>query len=141
MIDTKAHSGELTEGDGMLWRGRTPIRKEINGVEAQADYTRQVLGLDANPVLCFVGTRLPRPVMMVGQSRVVALEALVSHLSSTPALLTEQQIDVAFRRVEAWQLNPPAPEHRPDQNVPCAARNSLHPKPTERRRRRREMES
>lgn len=108
VIDTKNWSGNLTAGNGMLWRGRQPIRKEIAGVEAQAAHAQSVLGLAANPVLCFVNTGLPRPAQMVGRTRVVSLDALVPHLQSSPSVLSSQDVDLAARKVEAWKRNPPA---------------------------------
>ena len=112
VIDSKHWSGELTAGKGTLWRGRTPIRKETDSVEEQAAYARQVLGLTANPVLCFIGTRLPRPAQMVGRARVISLEALVPHIEAGDAVLTEAQVDAAFDKVRAWRKNPPEPEVR-----------------------------
>ncbi|MBK6669735.1 MAG: NERD domain-containing protein [Actinobacteria bacterium] len=112
VIDTKSWAGRLTEGKGMLWRGRTPIRREIESVERQAEYARQVLSLDTNPVLCFVGTELPRAAQMVGRTRVLSLPALVHHITSSTAVLNAPQVDAAGRLAQRWLANPPPVEVR-----------------------------
>ncbi len=110
VIDSKNWSGSLTAGKGTLWRGRTPIRREVASLEKQAAYARAVLGLDTNPMLCFIATRLPRPAQMVGRCRVVSLDVLVPYLESHPSVLTPEEVDAAFRKVEAWAIKPPAVE-------------------------------
>ncbi|MFN8051042.1 MAG: nuclease-related domain-containing protein [Acidimicrobiales bacterium] len=107
VIDSKAWHGQLTAGDGTLWRGRHPIRKEISSVEQQASYARNVLGFDVNPVLCFVGTKLPRPAQMVGRVRVVELPALIEHLTAGQITMLPEHITAALERAGRWRQRPP----------------------------------
>lgn len=66
VIDTKNYRCTLTAGDGTLWRGRYPIRKECSGVAWQASKIGELVGHPARPVLCFVETKLPEPVQQLG---------------------------------------------------------------------------
>ena len=113
VIDTKNHSGRLTANKGMLWNGRFPIRKEIEGVERQADYASEVLGSDVSAVLCFPIAELPRPAQMVERTRVLSLGALVEFISSGPVVLADDRVATLAERAEQWKVRPPGIEPRP----------------------------
>lgn len=128
LIDTKAWSGELTAGNGTLWRGRTPIRKEVEQVEWQAERAAERLGVDVNPMLCFVGTRLPRPAQMVGRARVVSLEALVGHIAGAPQVHLPQHVEGLDQWARTMQLSSPRQaDRRPQRPAPSTAPTAIPP--------------
>ncbi len=107
VIDSKNDAGEFTAGNGTLWKGKYPISQKVESVEAQARYARFALGVDANPVLCFVQAKLPRPAQMVGRVRVVELDALAQHIMAGQTLMLPQHIEGTVGRVGAWISRPP----------------------------------
>ena len=133
VIDSKNWSGSLSAGKGTLWRGRRPIRREVASVENQAAYAQSVLGLDTNPTICFITTRLPRPAQMVGRCRAVSLDVLVPYIEGTPTVLTPEQVDAAWTKVEAWAVKPPVVEQR---GAALPVSSPAKPTPTKTQRRR-----
>lgn len=82
VVDAKHYSQPLRVGDGMVWRGRHPIRKELDLVTWEAAQAATVLGVPVHPVLCFVGSELPVPTVDLPPVRVTTDAGLV------PAILT-----------------------------------------------------
>lgn len=121
VIDSKNDSGVLTANKGTLWNGRYPISKKVDGVEDQARYANFALGMDVNPVLCFVQAQLPRPAQMIGRTRVVELGALSHHIMSGQTTMLPQQIQLAVERVGEWIRRPPAMGQRPPSSPPATA--------------------
>ncbi len=130
VIDSKNWSGSLSAGKGTLWRGRRPIRREVASVENQAAYAQSVLGLDTNPTICFITTRLPRPAQMVGRCRVVSLDVLVPYIEATPTVLTPEQVDAAWTKVEAWAVKPPVVEPATNRGAALPVSSPASPTPT-----------
>lgn len=107
LIDTRAWAGELRAGDGTLWRGGTPIRDEIEHIERSAETVAARLGVDVNPMLCFVGTVLPRPAQMVERTRVVTLDALVDHVVGATPVLLPNTVEMLGHRARTMETEPP----------------------------------
>jgi hypothetical protein len=93
VIDTKNYRCTLTAGDGTLWRGRYPIRKECNGVAWQASVLSDLVGHQVQPMLCFVGTRLPKPVQQLGSVIACTDAALVATIKNRWQSATAVDVD------------------------------------------------
>ena len=92
VIDAKHYGGSLHEGNDMLWRGKFPIRHECETVAWEASKICDQLGHPVTPVLCFVGTCLPRPIHQIGQVAVCSADAVQSLVTHQRTVLTEPQI-------------------------------------------------
>lgn len=80
VVDAKHWSQPLRVGDGMVFRGRYPIRKELDTVAWEAGRAAAVLGVPVHPVLCFVGSMLPTRTIDLPPVRVTTGEHLVAGL-------------------------------------------------------------
>ena len=139
VIDTKNYRCTLTAGDGTLWRGRYPIRKECSGVAWQASKIGELVGHPARPVLCFVETKLPEPVQQLGPVIVCTDTALVTTIRTQVCSATAIDVDRVSGKLSRLVRFQGGQPHRSD-SVRSESR-SLQPtrspvsKPTSRRAR------
>ena len=137
VVDAKRYSQPLRVADGMVWRGRYSIRKELDTVTWEAAQAASVLGVPVHPVLCFVGSTLSDAVIDIGSVRATTDAHLIPAITSGIAgytindisritLLAERHLPTAGSLTQRVQQTRPSPQirkpaPRPNQRV---ARNN-----------------
>jgi hypothetical protein len=124
VVDAKRYSQPLRYADGMLWRGRYPLRKQVETVAWEAQQASAALQVPVTPMLCFVGAVLPMPVVDLPPVRATTGDALVPSILQGAAGLTIT--DISRITLLAQRLLPPA-------GTP-SARPAAKPNPTPKRR-------
>lgn len=116
VVDSKAHAGTYRSGNGTLWRGRYPIRKELRGAQSIAQRVSDHLDADASVVLCFTQATLPLPVNRLDGGMAVTLAALPSVVTAGPEVHSPAMVEWLTRLArELEQPTAAAPSRsRPD---------------------------
>ena len=92
VVDSKAYTGKLTAGDGTLWRGKYPIRKEVETLSFISGRIAEHLEVTVASILCFTEAELPQQVNQLGDSYAVTLDALVPTLCAGIAIHTAEKV-------------------------------------------------
>lgn len=122
LIDTKAYSVPLRYGDGTVWRGRYPLRKETAAVANYASAVSEVLRLPVIPVLCFVDNIVPPEASLLGSVRLVALDDLLALIAGGSGVRIDD-VDSVARLARTLRTPTPSPRAgRPD-DQPAARRS------------------
>lgn len=107
VIDAGDDVGEFVAVGGTLVNGSEPITPRLEAVSSNARYAREVLGVDANPVMCFADAKLPRSAQMVGRVRVVETSALADLIMAGQMILLPEHVQRTLERVGDWLRRPP----------------------------------
>ena len=92
VVDSKAYTGKLTAGDGTLWRGKYPIRKEVETLSFISGRIAEHLEVPVASILCFTEAELPQQVNQLGAAYAVTLDALVPTLCSGLAIHSAEKV-------------------------------------------------
>lgn len=128
VVDAKHWSQPLRVSDGMIWRGRYPIRKELEVVTWEARQAAAALGVPVHPMLCFVGSHLPTPTVDLGPVRATTDTALVAAICAGTA---------GYDITDISRITLLAHRHLPRAGQAPAASRSTHRSPATRPRPRR----
>jgi hypothetical protein len=126
LIDTKAYSVPLRYGDGTVWRGKYPLRKETAAVAAYASAVSDVLRLPVIPVLCFVDNTVPPEASLLGSVRLVAMDDLLALIAGGSGVRIGD-VDSVARLARTLRTPTPAPSAGLRDDQP-AARQSGAPR-------------
>jgi hypothetical protein len=107
VVDSKAYTGEYTDGSGTLWQGRRPIRKEVDTIEFISTRLAGHLDVPVRTILCFTDATLPRPVTDLGATKAVTLDALCGVIIDAPELHADAIVGWLARL--AGELEEPVP--------------------------------
>ena len=114
LVDSKAYSGRFTAGDDTLWRGRYPIRREVDTLDFITGRVATHLETSVRAVLCFTEAALPQRRTQLGAVVAVELPELTRLIVDSPVVLTGPQVDwfarLAAELVEPVDVNPSATE-------------------------------
>jgi hypothetical protein len=119
VVDSKNHRGPLRVGDGTIWQGRRPMRREVERVVWEAESASAAIGAPVEPLLCFVAAELPAAVVEVGGVRAVTPTTLLDVLQHGPADLS---LEATARLVLAAQRNLPPYGTTAPRSVPTTGR-------------------
>jgi hypothetical protein len=105
-VDAKRCKGKLTVSRGVVRVAGRDITKLLDQARTQAAVAATALaGHPAagtvQPVLCFVGTELPRKHTVVGGVHLVTRKGLTKLVSQPPAVLSEFEVHEAARVLDA----------------------------------------
>jgi hypothetical protein len=92
VVDSKAYTGKLTAGDGTLWRGKYPIRKEVDTLSFISGRIAEHLEVPVASILCFTEAELPQQLNQLGAAYAVTLDALVPTLCSGLAIHSADKV-------------------------------------------------
>jgi hypothetical protein len=92
VVDSKEYTGKLTAGDGTLWRGKYPIRKEVETLSFISGRIAEHLEVPVASILCFTEAELPQQVNQLGAAYAVTLDALVPTLCSGLAIHSADKV-------------------------------------------------
>ena len=92
VVDSKAYTGKLTAGDGTLWRGKYPIRKEVETLSFISGRIAEHLEVPVASILCFTEAELPQQVNQLGAAYAVTLDALVPTVCSGLAMHSPEKV-------------------------------------------------
>jgi len=100
VVDSKNWTGRVNAGDGTLWTGRYPKRRELETLRWERDQIASVLSgalptwpISCRAVICLTSAKLDAPVLEAGDITAVAPAELVRHLAGRPGLLQPGHID------------------------------------------------
>ncbi len=128
MVDSKAYSGEFTDGSGTLWNGRHPMRREVATVEFISGQVAAHLGTEVQPVLCFTEAILPRPVTDLDGTLAVALDAVCSVITGGPPVHSDAMIEWLSRLSSELVEPEPVPQRQRRQTAGRSdSQRSAHP--------------
>ncbi len=127
LIDSKAYQGELRYGDGTLWRGRFPMRKESETVEWMATAVSRHLDADVRPVLCFTHTEPPVPCPPLGKVEVVSVWALVELIQHGPVVSSPAMVDWLRELAREMTAPMPTPKERPGEALESIRQQPVAP--------------
>ncbi len=113
MVDSKAYSGEFTDGSGTLWQGGRPMRREVDTAEFISGQVAAHLGTDVQSVLCFTEAVLPRPVTELGGTMAVTLDAVCSVITAGPTVHSDAMIEWLSRLSSELVEPTPLPRQQP----------------------------
>ncbi len=128
VVDSKAYSGTYRLGDGTLWRGRYPIRRETETLNFIAGSVGSFLEVPVWACFCFTHAELPDPVVDLPTVRVCRVEWLPSVLTSGPARYTPDQVEMIGARARTLVV-PRAAAAAPAAPIPTGAPDPV-PAPT-----------
>lgn len=137
VIDTKNYSGQLNIGKDMIWRGRYPLRREVDTllwetqqVELAASRALPTWTLGFRSVLCVHGGLPAGTRAAVAGVDVVSPDMLTGLLAEGPNLLTQSHMLAAAIALKkelpprTAATVPSAPARRPRGSVPSRSRPS-----------------
>ena len=99
-VDAKRYKGRLTVSRGVVRVASRDITRLLDQARSQAAVATAALeghtaASAVQPVLCFVGTELPRKHTVVGGVHLVSRKGLTRMLSSAPAVLSDSEVRLA----------------------------------------------
>ncbi len=138
VVDSKAYSGTFTLSAEMLWRGRYPIRREVDTLEFITNRVAGHLNCAVRPVLCFTEAALPERRVQLGATTAVGLGEVVALICDSPQALSADQIawlaTLAGQLVEPVEISPTATETYELQPSSQTTSNTPSRRPPSRRR-------
>jgi hypothetical protein len=112
LIDTKSYRQPLRFAQGMVWRGKYPIRKELAAVEASARAVEAVLKAPVVSVLCFVDNAVPEGAAWIGNVALVS-DHQVGALVCAPGPHPVDDVATTARLALTLRTPTPLPAHAP----------------------------
>lgn len=128
VVDSKAYSGTYRLGDGTLWRGKYPIRRETETLNFIAGSVASFLEVPVWACFCFTHAELPEPVVDLPTVRVCLVNWLPSVLTTGPARYTADQVEMIAARARTLVV-PRAAASAPAAPIPTRAPDPV-PTPT-----------
>ena len=133
VVDSKAYTGKLTAGDGTLWRGKYPIRKEVETLSFISGRIAEHLEVPVASILCFTEAELPQQVNQLGTAYAVTLDALVPTLCSGLAIHSADKVKwlarLATELLEPTKRHGDAAQRSKPRGKSLAARSETAPAP------------
>jgi hypothetical protein len=117
VVDSKNFSGAVTYGNGMVWRGRYPLRDKLEtlqweATEAQRALLPALMALKTfvAPLMCIHGARLPSRLVVVDGVQVARPEDMLSIIRDAPVVMVPGDVaDVAALAARALPPKTSAP--------------------------------
>lgn len=93
LIDTKVHDGPVRYGNGTLWRGRFPMRRELEALTTEAARLGAVLDAPVVTAACFAEGDLPRRRLVVDGVRILAPGELLPFIADRAATVLPHEVE------------------------------------------------
>lgn len=93
LVDTKVYDGTVRYGNGTLWRGRFPLRRELELLAVEGQRIGAVLDAPVVTAMCFAEGELPRRQLVLEGVRIMTPAELLPFVADRAATVPPHEVE------------------------------------------------